>query len=75
LPYFCRLELPDDGAGTGYLDGPHGPLLEESTHLYKLPLLLRQGPARARWRLSLHQERLPMPSKPAARKNSPIPIR
>ena len=23
LPYVCRLELPDDGAGTGYLDGLH----------------------------------------------------
>ena len=75
LPYFCRLELPDDGAGTGYLDGLHGPLLEASTFLYKLPLLLRQGPVRARWRPSPPQERLPMPSKPAARKNSPIPTR
>ena len=48
LPDFSRLKLPDDGAGTGYLDGLHGPLLETSTLLYKLPLLLRQGPARAR---------------------------
>ena len=48
LPDFCRLELPDDGAGTGYLDGLHGPLLEESMPPLQTPFAtkprVRQDP-------------------------------
>ena len=47
LPDFCRLELPDDGADTGYLDGLHGPLLEESTLPYKRLFGLRERCAKA----------------------------
>ena len=47
LPDFCRLELPDDCSGAGYLDGLHGPLLEESTLPYKRLFGLRGRAAKA----------------------------
>jgi hypothetical protein len=47
LPDFRWLKLPDDGAGAGYLDSLHEPLLEESTLPYKRLFGLREWCAKA----------------------------